>query len=267
MHVTNDALGMTPTVFVSFNNKSVDFVDCLDKKISPKSTVIRYEAEVGDWESFESFMDSIKQRDFAVLVISDEYLKSNACMYEVCRLMEDENWTEKAMFAVMPNANIYNIHERVKYIGFWVDEHRKLEAEIKEFPKTAVRKQQDKLEQIERIRDTIGEFLEVVADKNNPRLYAVMDAIYDRIELSKKPILRIPIDGGDVIALGKWYVQEFLKHNGAASIDMISEASGLSKSYLYKVLKEYHDGGRVAVSEDSQKDRMVKVYSLKKTGA
>ena len=140
-----------------------------------------------------------------------------------------------------------------------------MEDEIKELPKTAVQKQQDKLDQMERIRDKIGDFLEVVADKKNPRLYAVIDAICERIELSKKPLLRIPMGGGETIAMGQWYVQEFLKHNGAASIDTISEASGLSKGYVHRLVKACCDGGMVVVSEAAQKDRK-KVYSLKKTG-
>lgn len=61
-----------PTVFISFNNKYRDFVDCLEERLSKEANVLRYEDQIPAWGSFVSFMDTIKEQDFAVLVISDE---------------------------------------------------------------------------------------------------------------------------------------------------------------------------------------------------
>ena len=83
-----------PTVFISFNNKYRDFVDCLEERLSKEANVLRYEDQIPAWGSFVSFMDTIKEQDFAVLVISDEYLKSFACMYEVTQVMKCDNWKD-----------------------------------------------------------------------------------------------------------------------------------------------------------------------------
>ena len=42
------------TVFVSFNHESVDFVDSLGKKLPQSVKLLRYENNVGDWDSFQS---------------------------------------------------------------------------------------------------------------------------------------------------------------------------------------------------------------------
>lgn len=97
-----------PTVFISYNqDSSREFVDSLQKQLQSCATVIRDKTSMKEWESFADFMKSIRKQDFVVLVITPEYLKSMACMYEVSELLKDEDWREKVMFAVI-DSSIYS---------------------------------------------------------------------------------------------------------------------------------------------------------------
>ena len=52
-------------------------------------------------------MKSIRTQDFAILVISDNYLKSVACMYEVIQLMKEDDWLSKTMIMLADDINIF----------------------------------------------------------------------------------------------------------------------------------------------------------------
>ena len=106
-----------PSVFVSYNHSSSDFVDKIEKSLAGICNIKRDKNEIGDWGSISDFMKTIRKEDFAVLVITDKYLKSTACLFEVVQLMKDENWDKNTMYVVMEDAKaIYSVVEQLRYI-------------------------------------------------------------------------------------------------------------------------------------------------------
>lgn len=70
-----------PTVFISYKRDKSEVVNELEKQIDGRADVKRDTKEIGAWESITAFMNSIRKQDFAILVISDNYLKSVACIF------------------------------------------------------------------------------------------------------------------------------------------------------------------------------------------
>ena len=119
------------TVFVSYNWVSDDYVNDLCRELTGKAAVKRDKQEIGVWGSISTFMKSIRQQDLVVMVITDEYLKSDNCMYEVVQLMKDADWADKVCFVVMENARkIYHPEGRLEYVKFWLDRHQSLVSEL-----------------------------------------------------------------------------------------------------------------------------------------
>jgi len=249
------------TIFVSFNSKFSGFVDSLEKRISSKAEVIRYEDHVSAWGSFRDFMDTISEQQFAVLVISEDYLKSDACMYEVCQLMQDESWIQKTMFAVMPDAGLYNAEKRIDYIRYWNEKYTSFEEKLRGLRPESIKVQIVELERMKQVSDTIGTFLDVVSDSKNPPLYDVIEEIYKRVEMQRRPVLKMSVQNNETISLGHWYVLEFLKKNGAVPARKIAEASGLSHSYVHRVLRNYLEHGIIMSTEQRFDNRLINVYS------
>ena len=75
-------------------------------------------------------MQSISNMDYTVLLISDSYLKSANCMYEVLEVMRDRNYRDKIFPAVI-DSGIYSPITRAKYVKHWQGEFRELENELK----------------------------------------------------------------------------------------------------------------------------------------
>lgn len=172
-----------PTVFISFNNKDSKFVDSLEKEINRNARIIRYENGVSSWGSFTVFMEKIRHQDFSVLIISENYLKSLACLHEVQLLMCESNWQSKTMFVIMnSNINIYTSEGRHEYIEFWNEYCAKLNTKIITLPKTSTLELQKDLASAEKVRDNIDVFLHFVADTNNPPIYTVIPEIKERLK-------------------------------------------------------------------------------------
>ena len=80
-------------------------------------------------------MKSIRKQDFAILIVSDEYLESRNCMYEVLQLLKDyeENeekfWNRIILFVTAKD--IYSGEGRAKRIKYWTDICNRFENTLK----------------------------------------------------------------------------------------------------------------------------------------
>ena len=181
----NDAIDETatlPSVFVSYSWDNDDVASEVEIALSGKAVVHRDKKNVQNWGSLSDFMKTIRRQDFAVLIISEPYLKSNACLFEVMQLMKDEDWEEKVMFIVLSDAHIYSPFERAKYISYWTYQCAELEKTIDSLPGSSTSELNMDLRKMVTIRDNIGEFLTKVADMSNPNMDKVIQAIISRVE-------------------------------------------------------------------------------------
>lgn len=249
-----------PTVFISFQHQSSNFVDSLEKKLSADAETLRFEDGVLAWGSFKEFMKSIRDQDFAVLVISEEYLQSEACMYEVVQLMQDANWKDKTMFAIMPNVALFDSKKRTSHIKFWNEKVKMMSDDIEGLPELSISAQREDLSRIKEIENSIGAFLSVVADRKNPPIYDVINVICERIKRAKKPILKL-VENGRSVAFGEWYVRELLSEYDTVTARQIIEASGLSGSYISKLLRNLMMHGIIEATELTQDNKTTKYYS------
>lgn len=167
-----------PTVFISYKRDKSDVVNELEKQINGRAYIKRDTREIGAWESITEFMNSIRKQDFAILVISENYLKSVACMYEVLQLLKDDNWLEKTMIMLADDINIFGTKEQITYIKYWNDEYTNITELIKTLPPETVSSQAEDLKKISRIKDEIGSFLHIISDRNIPA-----EDVYEQINI------------------------------------------------------------------------------------
>lgn len=171
-----------PSVFVSYNHGSSDFVDKIEKSLAGICNIKRDKNEIGDWGSISDFMKTIRKEDFAVLVITDKYLKSTACLFEVVQLMKDENWDKHTMYVIMDDAKtLFNLGGQLDYIQYWENHYKDIYKKIEQLPLESAHKQIEQLNKITTIKKEIGEFLNKVSDANNPATDEVISKIKHRI--------------------------------------------------------------------------------------
>lgn len=162
------------TIFLSYNRHDEETADRIDKHLSgrPGLTVKRDVRDIGPWKSIREFMEGIRQQDYAVLIVSDSYLRSKNCMFEVTEMMKEREYADR-IFPAVVEKGIYDPLVRAEYISFWQQECDRLEAAVKGLdPAKAVELAAD-LKRYKNIASSVGEFLSIVADRNNPDIRGV----------------------------------------------------------------------------------------------
>ena len=146
----------------------------------------RDKIDIKKWGSIKEYMQSISNMDYTILLISDSYLKSANCMYEVLEVMRDRNYRDKIFPAVI-DSGIYSPVTRAKYVKHWQDEFKELESTLKEINVQNLGKLNEDLKRRQDISSNIAEFLDVVSDMNNPNIADVCIGIEEK--LSQKGFL------------------------------------------------------------------------------
>ena len=175
------------TLFISYTECDTPIVDIIEKRIHErlrnKIKISRY-TELEYKDSFKLFMNTIQDHDFVLTVVSDTYLKRQACMYEVGGIIKDHHYKDKLLFVVLNEndrkyygdsapdkigASIYGGAEtKLEYIKYWKDKYDKLHEKMNDIGDyEATSQANNDLKIIGQIyRKDMGEFLDFLSDEN-----------------------------------------------------------------------------------------------------
>lgn len=170
-------------VFISYCQKDGIYADNIDLYFKNKGINLHRDIrDISSWKSIREYMQSIRDMDYAVLIITDNYLKSFNCMYEVLEVMKDRNFQDK-IFPVVVENSIYNPSGRIKYIAHWQDEFKKLKGEMNKIEDVInAGSIIDDLRRTQNITFNIDEFLGKVADMNNPGIQDINVSIENKLK-------------------------------------------------------------------------------------
>jgi|GEM_PF-4558691 len=172
-----------PSVFISYNWGSEKTADDVEIKLKDIAEVRRDKNSIKPWGSINGFMKEIRKTDLVIVIISDEYLKSVNCLFEIMQLIKDESWITHSMFIVEESAKkIYKPIGQLDYVKYWEKEREILKNAIKDLDPALVTTLAEELNKIDIIRLNIGLFLKMVADCNNPSISKSIDAIIGRVK-------------------------------------------------------------------------------------
>lgn len=83
--------------------------------------VIRDKVDLGYKGNIKEFMQQIGRGKYVVVVISDKYLKSENCMYEMLEIKNNGDAYDCIFPVVLSDANIYDEIDRIDYLNYWDD--------------------------------------------------------------------------------------------------------------------------------------------------
>lgn len=146
--------------------------------------------DIGTWGSIKEYMQSIPRMDYTILLISDAYLNSTNCMYEVLEVMRSRQYREK-IFPAVVYTGIYKPEIRAGYVKYWQNECDKLKQALEGINPQNLGPLTEDLKRKQDIAANMAEFLGVVADMNNPAIDDVCMAIENKLKekgiLSEEP--------------------------------------------------------------------------------
>lgn len=154
-------------IFLSYSWSDDELANDIDNKFAEKGiTLERDRRDLKYKSSIKEFMKRIRQDDFVLIIISDNYLKSANCMYEVTEFIKDENYKERILPILRNDAKIFNAMERTQYIRYWQNEYIKLREEASDIEEANKIDNLRERIRYERIQRELPEFMCSISDMN-----------------------------------------------------------------------------------------------------
>ncbi len=180
-------------IFISYSwgDESEQFVNQLDQTLQAKGIkIIRDKRDLGYKGLIKAFMERIGRGKCAIAVISDKYLKSPNCMFELVQIAKNGEFYNRIFPIVLADAQIYKPVARLKYIRYWEDEIKALDEGMREVGAANLQGFREEIDQYTEIRNTIAELTNLLKDMNTLTPYihsksdfeSLLNAIAQRLD-------------------------------------------------------------------------------------
>jgi internalin A len=176
--------GSEPQYFVSYawgdataeGREPEAVVDRLCEAAEQRGLVILRDKNVlrlGD--SIEKFMQRLAGGDRVFVILSDKYLRSPYCMYELMEVWrkcsaEEEKFLTRVRVYIVPSTKVYTLSDRAQYAIHWKQEYERVHALIHDHGADVVgRRGFQEYKLMGDFRRSVAEILETVVDRLQPR--------------------------------------------------------------------------------------------------
>lgn len=170
-----------PTIYFSYAWKDLanedrekfvgDLYESLKRDASGKYKLRRDKEDVEYKESISTFMKEIGRGDLVVVAISDKYLKSEYCMYELHELYLNsksnlEELREKIFPVRVERIDLTDPIVLDQYFEYWQQKEESWATLVKKQSSRISPQQQERYDKIKKIASDLGRFLDFIADMN-----------------------------------------------------------------------------------------------------
>jgi internalin A len=121
-------------IFISYawGGESENIANQVDNAFSEKGvTIIWDKREMGFKDRIKNFMERIGRGRCIIVIIGEQYLKSENCMFELVQMAKYQSFADRIFPIVLDDARIYKPVERLQYVRYWEQEFQKLDNELK----------------------------------------------------------------------------------------------------------------------------------------
>ncbi len=151
----------------SWGEKSEETADKLDETLQRKGIVIvRDKRDLGFKGRIKPFMRELGRGQCVIVIISDKYLKSENCMFEMLEIAKKGDFYNRIFPIVLDDAKIFNPIERIKYVGYWEGKIKELDEAMKGVSSANLQGFREDIDLYTEIRNTISDLTNILKDMN-----------------------------------------------------------------------------------------------------
>jgi len=157
------------SVFISYawGGESEEIVNQIDGALQQRGLkIIRDKRDLGYKGSISAFMERIGQGNCVIVVISDKYLRSPNCMFELVEIAEGKQFHDRVFPIVLSNAEIYDPVKRLQYVKHWEDKLAELDQAMRGVGQANLQGIREEIDQYSRIRDKVSGLTSIMKDMN-----------------------------------------------------------------------------------------------------
>ena len=180
-------------VFISYawGGESEAVVNKIDDALQQRGVrITRDKRDLGYRGSITEFMERIGQGNCVIVVVSDKYLRSPNCMFELVEIADNKQFHDRIFPIVLRDANIYDPIKRIEYIKYWEEKRAALAEAIKTLDPANLQGIREEIDLYDHIRDKVSGLTSILKDMNTltPEMHqdANFSHLYDAIEKRMK---------------------------------------------------------------------------------
>jgi hypothetical protein len=173
-------------IFISYSWHDKVIVNKIDNDFESMGiSLIRDIKDLENYTSIKKFMKKISGSDFVIIVISEAYMKSKNCMFEILELFKDEKCKKRIIPIILEDAKskIYSNDATSKYIKYWEKQYKDIFESWKSIPPEENVEISENLRIIKNIKCNIGVFIKTLQDLKTPSLDELQNKKYEAILL------------------------------------------------------------------------------------
>jgi internalin A len=191
-------------VFISYawGGEREELVNQMDQALQKRGLkIIRDKRDLGYKGSITEFMERIGRGNCVIVVISDKYLRSPNCMFELLEIAEGKQFHDRIFPIVLADANIYDPIKRIEYVKYWEQKRTELAGAIKTLDPANLQGIREDMDLYDRIRDKVSGLTSTLKDMNtltpDMHLDADFEVLYNAIEKRMKEAPAASASQGD----------------------------------------------------------------------
>lgn len=181
------------SVFISYawGGEREEIVNQIDQALQKRGiTITRDKRDLGYKGSIQEFMERIGQGSCIIVVISDKYLRSPNCMFELVEISDNKQFHDRIFPVVLADANIYDPVKRLEYVKHWEAKRAELAEAMRSVDPANLQGIREEMDMYDRIRDNISGLTSILKDMNTltPDMHreADFEHLYTAIETRLK---------------------------------------------------------------------------------
>ena len=156
-------------IFISYawGGESEEIANQLDHAFQDRGvTIVRDKRDVGFKGHIKMFMDEIGEGKCVILVISEKYLKSPNCCYELVQVARYGAFYDRIFPIILADARIYKPTDRLRYIQYWEEKREELDEMIKTVSAANLEGFREDIDLYTEIRMLLPELMNVLKNMN-----------------------------------------------------------------------------------------------------
>jgi hypothetical protein len=281
-----------PKIFLSYSHKDKEIAGRVDTFfISKNIPLTRDVRDAMPYSSLKKFMDTIRDHDYVIMLISNAYLKSTNCMYEVIQFIQEKKYIEKTFPIIIDNkADIFKKEKHIDYIKFWQNKYEGFKNKINNLENTGTAQSHVELDKIDKIQSNIGDFLNKIADLKcfslgeleSTNYKTILDKISKTLGIFQKDEIEIKNEELKLKIIGclyKWYIEgieqgKILEFNVKEKINEWKVSSKLMNKLIDEIVDdgylEWSTFGHVVLTKQgrvlARKEKLEHKYDYKQCG-
>lgn len=177
--VLNGGKVFNPEIFISYKHKGKSekiATKLFEKGKEINLNIIYDKANLEFMGRTWDFMKRIGWGKYIIVIVSDEYLISEYCMFEFKEIMHNSKRFEERLFPiVMADADIFKEINWKKYEKFWKDEIEKLKVDLKDMESERLYKSIESIKRYEEIYKSIPSMMDFLNTFNSLTLKTIKD--------------------------------------------------------------------------------------------